>query len=103
MVKDKEEMCLLLDKYKDLLTPLQSETMQLYYYDDMSLNEISIELKKTKQAVKDCIEKSISILFKFETVLKLVDKSKKYWKLSNNKNTYKDNEYIIELTKLLED
>ena len=45
------------DIYKNLLTEKQQETMEMYYFSDLSLGEISEETGITRQAAFNCIKK----------------------------------------------
>jgi hypothetical protein len=62
----------LLDFYKDMLSENKRAVMQLYYYDDYSLSEISEQVGITRQGVRDSIKKSERQLFELEDKLGLV-------------------------------
>ena len=62
----------LLDFYKDILSENKRAVMQLYYYDDYSLSEISEHVGITRQGVRDAIKKSEHQLFELEENLGLV-------------------------------
>lgn len=62
----------LLDFYKDILSENKRTVMQLYYYDDYSLSEISEYVGITRQGVRDSIKKSERQLFELEDKLGLV-------------------------------
>ena len=66
----------LLDQYGKLLTKKQHEIMYLHYQEDLSLSEISEELKISKAAASDTIRKCELRLEKLEMELSLVSKSK---------------------------
>lgn len=64
----------LLDFYQALLTPKQREYMQMYYFDDLSLVEISELSRVSRQAVYDNIKRTEAILESYEEKLLLYDK-----------------------------
>lgn len=62
----------LLDFYGALLPEKQQACMSQYYYDDLSLAEVSENLGITRQGVRDCIKRGEATLEKTESVLNLV-------------------------------
>lgn len=68
---------LLLDVYGSMLTEKQRNVMELYYWEDLSLGEISQSEGVTRQAVRDSIKRSEQILNDFEEKLCLAKKIKK--------------------------
>lgn len=66
----------LLDFYGTLLTPRQSDIMNLYYNEDLSLAEIAEDIGITRQGVRDAIKKSEHILTETEHSLGLVERFK---------------------------
>ena len=56
------DFALLLDIYGSMLTDRQRELMELYYWEDMSLGEISECLGITRQAVRDGIKRGEQVL-----------------------------------------
>lgn len=71
------KMSLFLDFYGQLLTPRQRDIMELYYYEDLSLSEISEHKKITRQGVHECIKHSERTLAEFEQKLQLADRFSK--------------------------
>ncbi len=73
---------LLYEYYHSLLTARQQEIVELYYYDDLSLNEIGDNLNISKQAVSDQLSKAtkkmedlegnLNILARTEATLKVI-------------------------------
>lgn len=57
---------MLLDCYGDLLTEHQRSVMELYYCEDLSLAEIGAPLGITRQAVRNLIKRTESILLGYE-------------------------------------
>ena len=68
------ELAKLFDIYGNLLTKKQQKVFKCYYFDDISLSEIAELLSVTKQAVKDSLSKSESILMEYESALKINQK-----------------------------
>ena len=64
----------LLDFYGGLLPEKQQACMFQYYYDDLSLAEVSENLGITRQGVRDYIKRGEASLEKTEAELKLVEK-----------------------------
>lgn len=64
----------LLDFYGGLLPEKQQACMFQYYYDDLSLAEVSENLGITRQGVRDFVKRGEAALEKAESELKLVEK-----------------------------
>lgn len=64
----------LLDFYQSLLTPKQREYMNMYYFEDLSLVEISELAHVSRQAIYDNIKRTESILESYEDNLRLYEK-----------------------------
>lgn len=62
----KIQTAILLDLYRGLLTKKQSEVLDLYCNEDLSLSEIAENTHVTRQAVHDAIAKGEKILFETE-------------------------------------
>ena len=71
----------LYDMYGGLLNDKQKDVINCYYNEDLSLQEIADNNKKTKQAISDMINRSVDKLFEFEDELSLL-KSKTELKAS---------------------
>jgi hypothetical protein len=65
------EVSLLLDFYGELLKDKVRRATELYYNDDLSLSEISLELGITRQGVRDLIKRAELNLYGFEEKLGL--------------------------------
>ena len=95
------------DIYKNLLTEKQQETMEMYYFSDLSLGEISEETGITRQPAFNCIKKCEEKLEELEQGLGLLQRRSKGEKLlselkisiesGNNKQAEKILEEIREL------
>ncbi len=68
------ESARLFDFYGSLLTEKQKQIFTLYYFDDLSLGEISQELSISRQAVYDIIKRTENLLKNYEQGLKLWEK-----------------------------
>ncbi len=73
MAKDMN-FSLLLDFYSDTLGEKQKEIMLDYYYEDLSLSEISENRGITRQGVRDSIKRSQNHLTDIESKLNLLYK-----------------------------
>ncbi len=67
----------LFDLYGNLLTQKQQQIFKCYYFDDISLSEIAQINAITKQAVKDCLDKTEKLLLLYEEKLKFYSKLRK--------------------------
>ena len=62
----------LFDIYGGLLTAKQKQCLGLYFYDDLSLSEISEELGVSRQAVHDLLKRVEQLLERYEASLKVL-------------------------------
>jgi predicted DNA-binding protein YlxM (UPF0122 family) len=88
----------LFEIYGILLTDRQREIMQNYYELDLSLSEISENLKISRSAVLDAIQNSSNLLQQYEDKLHLKQKDEKIANIVNGNYT---KEQIIEILKEL--
>lgn len=65
---------LLYDFYGQMLTDKQKEIIEQYYYNDLSLGEISQCLNISRQGVYDILKRSENLLYHYEDKLCLVEK-----------------------------
>lgn len=68
------DFALMLEIYGRLLTEKQRRFMEFYYWDDLSLGEISQNEGVTRQAVRDGIKRGEQLLRDFEKKLGLAEK-----------------------------
>ncbi len=68
------DFVLLLEVYSCMLTERQKELMEYYYWEDMSLGEISENSNITRQAVHDSIKRAEQTLTQLEEKLGLAEK-----------------------------
>lgn len=67
-------LTLLFDFYSELLTEKQKSVMDLYYFNDLSLNEVAEEYGISRQAVMDMLRRTEKLLKQYESKLMLVEK-----------------------------
>lgn len=91
------------DIYKALLTEKQRETMEMYYFSDLSLGEISEETGITRQAAFNCIKKCEERLEELESALGLLYKRNKGEKLLAALQSLIESGEKREAEKILED
>ncbi|HEY3247034.1 MAG TPA: sigma factor-like helix-turn-helix DNA-binding protein [bacterium] len=67
----------LFDAYGALLTERQRTLLRLYYHRDLSLGEIAVQLKITRQAVFDSLHRSMAELQRLESMLRIVGRAER--------------------------
>ncbi len=77
MLERLEEIGKLFDYYSNLLNTKHKEVLELYYFQDMSLSEISEILNVTRQGVFDLLKRAENNLQFYEKNLGLIEKNKK--------------------------
>lgn len=77
-LEDRNEIILLIDIYGDLLTEKQKNILELYFFDDLSLVEISKINNSSRQSILYSINKSIDQLKIFEGKMKILEKDKEF-------------------------
>ena len=82
-LKKKEQVILLMDCYRELLTDKQKQYLSLYYEEDLSLSEIAEDLSVSKNAVFDNIKRSVMSLEKYESKLHILENNRKRLNLIN--------------------
>ena len=93
----------LIDCYGKLLTDKQYDIMTNYYFDNLSLSEIGDNFGISRQAVSDCINKSIKILENFEDKLNVIAvHSEILDKLANVKLSLTNDNLINKLDEVIE-
>ncbi|MDO5569584.1 MAG: sigma factor-like helix-turn-helix DNA-binding protein [bacterium] len=80
-------MIILFDYYGSLLTDKQRTYFNYYYFDNLSLGEISENLNISRSAVYNCIVKLSSKLMYYEDVLGMYKKDVKLRSIVNKLNS----------------
>ena len=70
---DRVELTNLFDIYESLLTDREKEIFKYYYYEDLSLSEISENLNITRTGVFNTLKKVEEKLTQYEASLKLMN------------------------------
>ena len=73
-MEDREYLIILYDYYGELLNDKQRKYFEEYYFDNLSLSEISENDGKSRNAVHKCIKSSSMKLYEYEDKLKLYEK-----------------------------
>src|SRR5665648_108297 len=76
MLEKFENIGKLYDNYSILLNEKHKEVLDLYYFQDFSLSEISEILNISRQGIHDLLKRAENNLEKFEEKLRLIDKNK---------------------------
>ncbi|OWZ84202.1 YlxM family DNA-binding protein [Natranaerobius trueperi] len=100
MLEKTTHLVLLFDFYGELLTDRQKDIFKLYYYEDLSLGEISDLEKISRQGVYDLLQRGEELLTEYEHKLGLVKnftlrqnklkKLKKMLELPENERSHKE-------------
>ena len=69
-----KEISSLYDLYKNMLTVKQQQVISNYVFSNLSLSEIAELENISRQAVKDLLDRTIKLLYEFETKLKVQEK-----------------------------
>ena len=77
----REELIRLYDTYGALLTEKQRIYFESYYFDDLSITEISSNNEVSRNAIFDQLKRVNLILMDYEEKLKLVEKMDKIQKI----------------------
>ena len=77
-LKNRNEIILLIDIYGDLLTEKQKSILEMYFFDDLSLVEISKINNSSRQSILYSINKSIDQLESFESKIRILEKDKEF-------------------------
>lgn len=98
---DKVAINNLLDYYDVLLTDKQLDICNLYFREDLSLQEISEELNVTRASVYDTVHRCEKILSNYEEKLRLYESSKKRRYLYSKIKGYNIDEVNIIIDELI--
>lgn len=94
---NRDYLIILYDYYGELLNEKQREYFELYYFDNLSLGEISENLDVSRNAVHKTIKLVVDKLLFYEDKLKVYYKSNKLLKIVNDINDINLKNSIIEI------
>ena len=94
---NRDYLIILYDYYGELLNEKQREYFELYYFDNLSLGEISENLDVSRNAVHKTIKLVVDKLLFYEDKLKVYYKSNKLLKIANDINDINLKNSIIEI------
>ncbi len=77
-------LCILYDYYGELLTDKQKKYFKDYYFENLSLSEMSENYNISRNAIHKNIKETEDKLLYYEEVLKLYEKNKKIKKIITN-------------------
>lgn len=80
-MEEQEYIIILYDYYSELFSDKQKKYFEDYYFDNLSLSEISENEDISRNAVHKSIKSVVSKLYEYEDKLKLYDKEKKIRKI----------------------
>ena len=80
-MEERDLLIILYDYYENLLSDKQKEYFSLYYFDNLSLSEISENLSVSRNAIHKSLKSIESLLLDYEDKLKIYDKTKKIEKI----------------------
>lgn len=93
-MKDREYICILFDYYGELLTEKQNEYFQDYYFENLTLSEISENNNVSRNAVHKTIKESEEKLLFYEEKLNLYRKSEQIKNIISNLDDDLQNQII---------
>ena len=76
-MEERDLLIILYDYYESLLSDKQKEYFSLYYFDNLSLSEISENLSVSRNAIHKSLKSIESLLLDYEDKLKIYYKTKK--------------------------
>lgn len=85
-IEERVEIVILAKYYDNLLTDKKKNIVKMYVDNNLSLAEISEELKITRQAVKDSLDNAVLTLKNAEEKLKFIARDKKIKQLIEQDN-----------------
>jgi len=101
ILQQKLEVQALYDTYQALLTDKQKNYIEQYYFDDLSISEISENEQVSRNAVHDLVKRTVEKLYDYEQKLGLYDKSKQRDIIMNQIETTNNNESVSTLLEQL--
>ena len=93
-IEERVQIAILSKYYGKMLTERQQDILNMYVDNNLSLAEVSEELKISRQAVKDALDNAMQTLNSTEEKLGFIARDEKF------KNIIEDNKQIDMLTKI---
>ena len=97
-MEDYEKIIILYDYYEELFSEKQREYFEAYYFNNLSLAEISENESKSRNAIHKSIKSVVNKLYDYESILGLYSRDIKLKKIIEKLN---DNKLKKELEELL--
>ena len=101
-LEERVQIAILSKYYGKMLTEKQQNILKMYVDNNLSLAEVSVELRISRQAVKDALDNSMTTLKNIEEKLQFISRDDNIKKLIEE-NKKIDTTTKIELIALLED
>ena len=99
-IEERVKIAVLTKYYGRLLTEKQQQVINMYVDNNLSYAEVAQELKISRQAVKDTLDKAYNTLVKFEKDLQFICRDDKIKKILNEEMP---NRAITKILSILED
>lgn len=96
-IEERVQIAILTKYYGKLLTTKQQNIISMYVDNNLSLAEVAEELKISRQAVKDSLDKTYNSLTKFEKDLQFILRDDKIKKILNEELPEKAKEKILSI------
>ncbi len=87
-------LCNLFDYYSELLTDKQKQYFKDYYFDNLSLSELSENYDVSRNAIHKTLKDAEEKLFYYEEKLRLLEKNKKIKKIISKLDDNLKNEIL---------
>ena len=84
MMEERDYLIILYDFYSELLTDRQKDFFEDYYFNNLSLGEISENVGISRNAIHKNIKNVCDKLYFYENKLKLYEKREKIYKVIND-------------------
>ena len=81
---NRDYLIILYDYYGELFNEQEKENFEAYYFDNLSLGEISENEQKSRNAIHKSIKSVVNKLLEYETKLKLYQKNNQIKELLKN-------------------
>ena len=93
-IEERVQIAILSKYYGKMLTDRQQDILNMYVDNNLSLSEVSEELKISRQAVKDALDNAMATLKNMEEKLQFISRD------DNIKHKIEENQSIDMLTKI---